>query len=76
MYAESPIEGGKKRRRTATRKTKSSKSTTRKTTRKSTRKSSKKSKKWNSVSDIWESSNKTYILFFLSKFLLHEIRNQ
>lgn len=45
MYAESPIEGGKKRR-TATRKTKSSKSTTRKTSRKTTRKSSKKSKKW------------------------------
>lgn len=49
MYAESPVEGGKKRRRTATRKTKSSKSSTRKTSRKTTRKSSKKSKKWRNL---------------------------
>lgn len=71
MYAESPIEGGKKRRRTATRKTKSSKSTTRKTSRKSTRKSSKKSKKWNTkvstwvvIKWRWKNIYRSYTLFF------------
>lgn len=70
MYAESPVEGGKKRRRTATRKTKTSKSTTRKTSRKSTRKSSKKSKKWNSVSGFNLSSDKVKIKKYIQKLYL------